>query len=701
MHRMRKIVFRPASRSGIALVIVLGFLSVLVLMGVSFAVLMRTERIAARSYVDVVKAKQLARAGLARAMSDLDEDLLASNAVYPDWLFLASTGSDPAAGMADTEEPKTLIPQALWMGPTNVFISTQSNYRDITDPQTGQTIGRYAYAIFNCSGLLDAGIMGGGIRSNGVSSREIQFYRSIVGDEATNYTANWFGQRSNKWIRFETGADLDAITYSNVVAGRQQYPSNFFVYSRATPGWLDNAGELRDTVYIGGTAAELIADQNAINSNLNSMTSMGAPAVDAGFLLNLLDYVDADDIPGNGLGGQNLNSYATEMVPMINEVVVTNWWDDAGPYSNAFQVSVEVWYPFSQTNNNNFTLSFGAAYEGVIPASLNPGNATAVNIPLPGPWTNGKRMVVSTTRPYVTQSPTGGVDVAGARVRYFARISQGPSQVDQTGFNPFVTYLNMGDLLGSPGTWRRSKQVIDPRINWNGNDTTQWVTNNTHSMDAINPIAQSTWMNTGAGADGDSLMYVRNGPLEMTGELGMLLYDATKPWTTIRLLNPNAHPVLSMFTTDTGTVYRGCINVNSDMLPVLASAFASNLVERWPGETGGPTNDASDSLAIATALISAGPYTNFSEIAKVGGASATLPGYSLIQSEGIIRKTAGLLTTRQQIFAVIVKSNAYDAKGGISAEQKVFAIIWRDPFPGPDGRHQMFIRYFKWLTSLT
>lgn len=63
------------SRSGIALIIVLGFLSVMMILGVSFALSMRTERTVAAHQMEIVKGRQLLYAALARAMRDIEQDL--------------------------------------------------------------------------------------------------------------------------------------------------------------------------------------------------------------------------------------------------------------------------------------------------------------------------------------------------------------------------------------------------------------------------------------------------------------------------------------------------------------------------------------------------------------------------------------------------------------------------------------------------
>ena len=57
--------------SGIALIMVLGLLTVMVLMAVTFAVSMRTERLAAGNAADTVRAREMVQAALARAHARL------------------------------------------------------------------------------------------------------------------------------------------------------------------------------------------------------------------------------------------------------------------------------------------------------------------------------------------------------------------------------------------------------------------------------------------------------------------------------------------------------------------------------------------------------------------------------------------------------------------------------------------------------
>ena len=68
-------VFIRGSKKGSALLIVLGFLSFMVISGVSFAIFMRIERQAASNYRHSVTARHLLNAALARAMDEVDSEL--------------------------------------------------------------------------------------------------------------------------------------------------------------------------------------------------------------------------------------------------------------------------------------------------------------------------------------------------------------------------------------------------------------------------------------------------------------------------------------------------------------------------------------------------------------------------------------------------------------------------------------------------
>jgi len=110
------------SRQGIALVMVLGVLTILTLLAVSFAVTMRTERLAAENYIYVVKARHFLNEALARAIFEADESMVNGNQFYPDFYDPTVPLTNAFVSLGGGEGPKDLlygeaesfIPLSVW-----------------------------------------------------------------------------------------------------------------------------------------------------------------------------------------------------------------------------------------------------------------------------------------------------------------------------------------------------------------------------------------------------------------------------------------------------------------------------------------------------------------------------------------------------------------------------------------------------------
>jgi len=81
------------------------------------------------------------------------------------------------------------------------------------------------------------------------------------------------------------------------------------------------------------------------------------------------------------------------------------------------------------------------------------------------------------------------------------------------------------------------------------------------------------------------------------------------------------------------------------------------------------------------------------------------PTKSDLELESIISHTCRLLTTRHQLFTVIVTAQPFSEGMGIVARrrgggswlgsEKAVAQVWRDAYPDADGRHRFRVRFFK------
>lgn len=690
---------RRSSKQGIALIVVVGFLSVLLILAVAFAISMRTERLATRGYVDYMKARHLTWVALARAMDQIE----ATTVLYPAADVVGSgAGGDCTNILEGTGEG--YVPQSLLAAAQAVAAPPGGlAWQPIVD--NGKTLGQYAYLVVNCSGLLDASTIGGLARTYGTNVQEIQVGPGVLAEmDPVTYTNLW-SARNQYWIRYESVPELNrlgSLPTDSPLRFLVNYPASFFHYSYfLTTQYIDAAGSVTNALYVGGSEAALTAIQPRIQDEFSRIA--GIPDASA-MTLALLDYVDSNNIPRNTAG------ICTEPIPMINEVVVTNRIssDVVGAdtiYTNSYQILVELWYPFAgYTNDRTYQIQLGAMYSGATPANYNPPSASAT-VSIPGPWTNG--CYYATGSVWRASDPGTNVapNLANAQVMLNVRLSElgGAGGIVDQFTGPMTFLLAAG---GGQPSFGLGKGVNDPRLNWNPADPNQWVD---EAQAQITLGGRNASCNpSAAGCDGLAAtnMYVRNGPLLTVGELGFLLYDATRPWQTIRLLDDPANgvfamPVLDRFTLATNHFVQGLVNPNTRDANVLGAVLRNVPADRWPGEGSAILNMVQASN-IAQAIIGSRTYATVSQIAKVGdaGIEAAVPGVlDSLQKEAIIRNTSGLLSPRQNLFTILLAVQAYDSSGTVAAEQHAVALAWRDPYPLNATSHPAFIRFFKWLTD--
>lgn len=109
-------------REGIALIIVLGMLAVMMVLGVAFVTAMRTERVAAGNFMEVIKARHLVYTALARAMDDIEDDLdyydsQYGSATYPSHWQTSYDPLDIVDGALDlhTGDAQVLLPREFFL----------------------------------------------------------------------------------------------------------------------------------------------------------------------------------------------------------------------------------------------------------------------------------------------------------------------------------------------------------------------------------------------------------------------------------------------------------------------------------------------------------------------------------------------------------------------------------------------------------
>jgi hypothetical protein len=199
-------------KKGIALVMVLGFLAILTLMAVGFAISMRTEHLVSRAHLESVSARQLAATALARALDDIESTV--STNYYPDFFddsgysnLLYAIGTD-TADLPDITTLTNYLPGALH---DELLLADEAEvvgWQTITNSQN-ETIGQITYVVANCSGFLDASQLMQTNRYNGMTVGEIEPLTGSDYDFSSTTTAsNFFNSVRTNWVQLVNQGEL-------------------------------------------------------------------------------------------------------------------------------------------------------------------------------------------------------------------------------------------------------------------------------------------------------------------------------------------------------------------------------------------------------------------------------------------------------------------------------------------------------------
>ena len=708
------------SRQGIALVIVLGFLSLLIVLAVAFAISMRTERLTALAYLNKVTTENVKEAALARLMSDMDRQLkvTTTRSLFPTvgiWVSTNGTASDgidflPTSftnslnhlpldiwNLALAEEGK-----ARWQGITNSAVSTNE-------------IARYAYLVADVSGLIDISVAGELTHSNGITGRELSLeYVSEVQPSAL------VPNRTKYWKRFETIPELWQLARGG--NGLGSYPSNIFVYSR----FMADKYAASITNYI--VPLFIGFDETAFSSNsfqadvISRLTNSGLTQTDAQRVYwNLYEYVDVDHVPNRG--PDPLKSINTESVPMINEIVLSA--ELSRPQTNYVldvYVDVETWHPFPsnspsvQFDESNLPFEFTVAG--------NPASANAVVlapplsplIAMPGTFSQAAYMFRTNRFHYrgsgsLASDPTSiGVQlkfnpaknldlklVSDVVDRVFPSFDSYPQALIQ----PATLPPNSGNnkLVSQPRN--SSVSVIDPRYNY---DNAYWERSSTPTLGKTNHNVTGKSGIVAVEPAGE--MYVRNGKLKSVAELGFLAVgDSGKAWHTISLYDPDGsgpevmHTVLDHFSIRTNKVFFGKVHLDTPNEVAWKSVFLGADIESTPGNKIDDFN-WNDTAALRDRFLNkaTSPITNISSVGWIGDALIAQNNLSTdARRESVIRNSYEMFGLRQNLFVLYLITQSRGSL--IPAEDKSIYYLWRDPIPNANGQHAWRVRFTSQLDS--
>lgn len=739
-------------KSGVALIMAVGFLAVLILMAIGFAISMRVERLAARNFADVVSSRQFVRTGLTRALADLDTRLLTdpllTNGAQPS-IFWQSGGASNSLleGWASNYVPPHLQARVRLTDPKWIDIRDKNN----------ALVGRYQYVVVDCSGLIDinfdhgSNAYSGAARMTLTNAMDIRMENSLIpeipGDTQFGALKNGrvvpMGDDYTPWKRIETVAEMWRYL-GNEAQGAGLFtkvPSNFFVYSRFPAGYevTPNSGVVTQSFPIALTQLQWDQASAATKDDANPIVQIakrlvpayqqagaGAQSTDYAYNLaySLADYCDSDSIP------LTYTNACTEATPLINEFALECEYTQSGDnYTLNAYPRCEVVYPFGGvTNYKPYTLSVILKFTGAT-AGINPATpATSfqyVYVPNGGSWrwigpdgmfqispaAGAPGALPMATATLNVPSP-GKPSLVGLKCSVNAFLFEGSvypapapanKPVDGAGISaaqPLV--IDLGFMDGKLGAGKQTVGMAcnDPRYNAYLN---QWekvgVGGKSLTLNAIN-TGVATW--NSAFGEGVRWMYIANRPLRTPGEIGLLGFAQPYPWRTIDLLDnaggssPYVLPVLDLFTVITNsTIRHGLININSRVPGVLACAFNEVGKEAYPGavadanSSAPATVPASEALQMAAAMIANSP-AGASAPSGIRLMGRTWTSWTGPEREAAVRNGANVLGARDSTYSILVCAQALAENGEPIAEQRALAVVWRDRVKTKDSAGQFY-----------
>ena len=415
------------SRRGVALIVVLGFLTIMVMMAVAFLTHARMERLVAGFTLEGMRGRQLLRTAVNAGMNDYSVFLWNNKLIVPsleeDRMFV-SMPSASAYGMNGRTigddnvsllvgEAEDWVPRSYLEQPFNALdaVNDQAEWILVReDPKNSQSkiLGRYAYVCFDMSGGIDANLVA---RTNDVAMQDVRTYsnrvrRSVrdvpMGLLKETVDANEFKRLRKGWKGFDSLQALIHLTDGYYIDGSAGYESGDRPAKPPTdPRWRDarveNARALDPdkvtdlspfslSAYRGGrydlasatwTRPTVMSDAVSWPTLLKPLDFQFYPEWDSWIGNAIYDYTHSDPTP------RGTDYPSPKNVPMFNEVAVTYQLsedpDVANPgfslYSLAINLSFEFWYPFPSEDNANVggftlpapTLGGGAPIDPVLP----------------------------------------------------------------------------------------------------------------------------------------------------------------------------------------------------------------------------------------------------------------------------------------------------------------------------------------------
>lgn len=401
---------------GVALIVVLGFLSLMLVMAVAFLRTAVTEELVSDYSQEAIRSRQVLRSGVAAAMNDYSRELWSEKLYLPDedyQVFTSeSSGLDAVSGSAGTlkgSQVQLLRGEALDWIPARYLTQETSNLVNDAEwvlvreePGTkSRILGRYAYVCFDCSGALDANFVAldddvGKGDSRAMTNRTRRSIRDVpMGLLPELADAGQFKSYRRGWKGFDSPQMLVKLTDGKANDGNGQ-ATRWQTDRKEThgPGLASNlVSELTSyslSAYRGGRYSrsggtwekpnylprEKWVTTTGWKEALSPIYPQFSQVDDNGILNMVKDFTTKQVWP------EGVDYPSVKNVPMFNEIIVRNLHlnaptkngDDDWEYTAKVEIQFEFWFPFPSEDDEvsgNFILKAPTLSMGSYPSAAN------------------------------------------------------------------------------------------------------------------------------------------------------------------------------------------------------------------------------------------------------------------------------------------------------------------------------------------
>lgn len=387
-------------KDGVALVIVLGFLTLMVTMAVMFVGRARVERLVGDSTLAAMSARSVLRTGISQGMNAYSRCLWDDKVIMPagkadyeiylsgdtrdsnDYDYREAIGDDVDLlgeyGDEDKELSRYWVPERYW----DVDVGkARWIYQKAYDHALGKerVVGRYAYAIFDVSGGIDINLLSRVAHSGGESGLtnrpNVRHFTETAANCLNDVTGiggvgdlveDYGGFDSFFEIRKNLGNYVDVANLNNIVP----YSMSAFrgtSYRVGSGDWTRpvNAEDLSEsdwTKLLAGAADESVnRSGRTMQDALQGLSDSDRNAIAKA----LMDFTSEDIVP------QGLDYPSVKDVPMLNEVRLkltlqeephsgSDEKPDYSLYTLKAELDLETWFPFPVSDRQGETFKIPA-----------------------------------------------------------------------------------------------------------------------------------------------------------------------------------------------------------------------------------------------------------------------------------------------------------------------------------------------------